>query len=55
MGRLRRRVALGGRHGDGASDAGGRAADGALRARARRVGRPRLVRHGTTTAAAAAL
>ncbi len=39
MGRLRRRVALGGRHGDEASDAGGRAADGArTRAGALRTG-----------------
>ncbi len=39
MGRLRRRVALGGRHGDGASDAGGRATDGArTRAGALRTG-----------------
>ncbi len=39
MGRLRRRVALGGRHGEGASDAGGRATDGArTRAGALRTG-----------------
>ncbi len=65
MGRLRRRVALGGRHGDGASDAGGRAADGArTRAGALRTGpcapgpgawgARASFRRGITTAATAA-